>query len=75
MVRAKFVVMSKTETVGPAFEVELWPVACGSPENEKFYRYTPGGKIHLATINPDAAAELRVGAEYFVDFSEAPEQK
>lgn len=72
MVRAKFRVSSKAES-DCGFEVSLEPVTGGSPENERFYRITPG---HLATINAEAASELRVGSEYFVDFTEAPpEQK
>lgn len=70
-VRAKFFVQSKTEIEGGRFQVALVPVTSGSPENEKFYYYTPAGKIELATINASAAEHLKVGAEYFVDLTPA----
>jgi hypothetical protein len=70
MVRAKFTVTSKLEKPD-GYEVELYPVTGGSTENAQFYRYTPGGKISMATINKAAADQLVVGKSYFVDFSEA----
>ena len=73
MVRAKFLVQSKTENADHGFEIEMWPVVGGSPENEAFYKYTPGGKIGLVTVNPDAAAQFTPGKKYYVSFEEAPE--
>lgn len=74
-VRAKFRVESKKETRGgtsdSSFYVELAPVINGSPENAHFYKWTPGGKIELATINDSAAAQFKVGDEYYIDFTPA----
>lgn len=71
MVRAKFVVAEKTETAAGSFSVRLTPVISGSKENEEFYKWTPGGQIQLSTINSLAAEKLKVGKEYYVDFTEA----
>ncbi len=75
MVRAKFKVTAvepnnaeKEEDKGST--VHLFPVT-GSPENESFYKWTPGGNIILSTINTEAAAQFEVGKEYYVDFTPA----
>lgn len=70
MVRAKFTVQSKTETV-VGFSISMLPVTSGSEENEAFFKYTPSGKLELATINPAAASQLEVGKSYYLDFSPA----
>jgi hypothetical protein len=46
MVRCKFKCESVT-TFEKGVNAELYPVHSGSPENEKFYQYTPGGKLSL----------------------------
>lgn len=48
--------------------IVLYPVSDGSQENEKFFQYTPDGKIALQIVNPSAAAAFEVGKEYYVDF-------
>lgn len=48
-------------------EVNLTPVTTGSEENDKFYKYTPGGELNLSTINRDIIFEP--GKEYYVDIS------
>lgn len=70
-VRAKFMVQSVTESVGGLKTANLSPVTSGSPENEKFFKWTPGGQIQLGTINPDAAAEFVLGQQFYVDFTKA----
>ncbi len=70
-VRAKFKVQSITESEGGLKTVNLSPVTSGSPENEKFFKWTPGGQIQLGTINPEAAAEFKVGRPFYVDFTDA----
>lgn len=69
-VRAKFKVTDKNQNVG-GFEIKMSPVTSGSPENEKFFKYTPGGTVHIMTINADAAKQFEVGQEYYVDFTHA----
>lgn len=72
MVRAKF----KCQDIKPMTDdgdvtITLQPVTGGSPENESFYKYTPGGQIVLSTVNETAADYFEVGQEYYVDFSAA----
>jgi hypothetical protein len=74
MVRAKFFVMSNTPNGmtddnyrGNA--INLNAVYSGSPENEAFFKMTPGGTIQLVTVNPNAAEQFEVGKEYYVDFT------
>lgn len=70
-VRAKFKVQSVTKAEGGANRVELRPVTGGSPENEQFYKWTPGGSIDLQTVNEAAAAQFEPGAQFYVDFIKA----
>lgn len=48
------------------------PVCDGSKENKEFFRATPAGEIRLGVANPAAVANMKLGAEYYVDFIEAP---
>jgi hypothetical protein len=73
-VRAKFKV-TKVELSEGGAAVELTPVTGGSSENEKFYKYTPGGSITLRTINREAAAQFEPGREMYVDFVSADPAK
>lgn len=69
-VRAKFKCVSK-QTVDSGFAIALEPVISGSDENAEFFKYTPGGRIQLSTINTAAAEQFQVGSEYYVDFTKA----
>lgn len=69
-VRAKFRCYHKEQSE-TGHVVKLRPVTSGSQENERFYKYTPGGDLSLSTINADAAAGFEVGKEYFLDFTPA----
>jgi diacylglycerol kinase family enzyme len=70
-VRAKF----KVDTVSPAgadgtvSEVKLSAVIGGSPENDKFFKWTPSGSITIGTVNVEAAKQFEPGAEFYVDFT------
>jgi hypothetical protein len=68
IVIAKFRVESKNEEDGM---VKLYPVTSGSPENDTFYKWTPGGEIRLNTINEAAISYFEVGKEYYVEFRKA----
>jgi len=72
-VRAKFKVQSVTESEGGLKTANLSPVTSGSPENEKFFKWTPGGQIQLGTINPNAAREFVPGRAFYVDFTSEEE--
>lgn len=69
MTRAKFTVQSRTELNGGGFRVELTPVTTGSDENKEFFKWTPGGKIEISTINESAAEQFIPGKEVYVDFT------
>ena len=70
-VRAKFRVDSVEHTAESVATVKMTPVINGSEENKRFYRWTPGGNILLATINKAAADQFEPGKEYYVDFTPA----
>lgn len=74
-VRAKFRVYSKTPTYDVdkninGYTIHLGPVYDPDPnsENGRFYKYTPGGQITLSTVNVEAADQLDISKEYYVDF-------
>jgi len=48
------------------YTYHFYPVTSGSPENEKFYAYTPSGKLELASIREDL---FEIGQVYYLDFS------
>lgn len=71
MVRAKFkCVLIRGAEARPdeGSKIVLEPVTSGSPENESFFKYTPGGKIELTVVNPEAVKQFKEGEEYYVDF-------
>ncbi len=72
-VRAKMRVGSMTpyEGEGGGGTVNLVPVAGGSPENDEFYRWTPGGSVQLGTVNQLAYDQFAIGREFYVDFTPA----
>lgn len=41
----------------------------GTPENERYHRYTPSGSVEITVDNPNVVFEL--GKSYYVDFTEA----
>lgn len=71
-VRAKFVVVANDEVGDGEYRINLNAVTNGSPENEKFFKYTPTGQLTMGVVNTDAAKYFAQGKEYYVDFTEAP---
>lgn len=72
MTRGKFKCYSSTtfEGNGTARQYKFLAVCNdGTPENERFHRYTPSGTIEIMVDNPAVVFEL--GKFYYVDFSEA----
>lgn len=52
--------------------IEAFPVyANGDPnhENTKFWDASPGGKLELNCINPEAFTQFGLGQEFFLDFT------
>lgn len=79
-VRAKFTVQSVTETKWGTdkdgkkvlvYEVKMWPVTSGSPEDTAFWQATPAGEIRLSTVNKTAADQFESGDAFYVDFTPA----
>lgn len=54
--------------------IHMSPVYSGSPENEAFFKATPGGQISLFCLNPEALAQFKVGEEFYVDFIPAKQE-
>lgn len=80
--RAKFRIVSVTDIYtgnGDQREssVDLVPVYDPDPESEngKFYKYTPGGKISLSTVNPFVRDFFKRGGEFYVDFTPAGKEE
>lgn len=75
MVRAKFrvsrVERHATYDGGEAHTVHMDPVLQNSDENKKFWSATPGGKLEMYLLNPEAAKQLELGKEYYIDFTPA----
>ncbi len=71
MVRAKMTVSINKAIQDDGFEVVLYPVTGGSDENQKYYKYTPGGECRLSILNEAAARQFEVGKEYYVTFEQA----
>lgn len=74
MVRAKFVLVEKTEfkanSTEMGYKLKFTAVTGGSPENESFFKWTPNASVELATVNQEAAKKFTPGKEYYVDFTE-----
>jgi hypothetical protein len=68
--RGKFVCNSVKTSQYPGREYEFFAVCNdGTPENDRFHKYTPSGSIRIAVDNPSVVFEP--GKFYYVDFTEA----
>jgi len=63
--RCKVMCSSVTQHSEGSKSVIFTPVVGGSPENEEFYKWTPGGEFSFNHINPNVKFEP--GKEYYVD--------
>lgn len=73
---AKFKLVSKTDYANRPGEVSssllvFTPVTTGSEENKTFWKYTPNGELKMQVDNPLAVAQLKLGAEYYLEITEA----
>lgn len=66
MIRCKFKCESKMETMD-GVTIKMIPVTHGSSENDEFFKYTPHGVLEVGTINKEAAEQVEVGKEYYID--------
>jgi len=71
MVRAKFQVSSvtnhagwggKTVVLSPQYDMAI-------PEDQRYAKATPSGKIEMTIDNPPAADQLKLGEFFYVDFT------
>lgn len=46
-------------------------VSADGPENGQFFAFTPSGHVDLATVNPAAWEQFKLGEEYYLDFTPA----
>lgn len=53
------------------YTVHMTPVVGGSPENDSFYKWTPGGMCQLSVVNKATAELFEKGKQYYVDFTPA----
>lgn len=72
---AKFKCTEVARTEGGGIRIQMVPVVSGSPENERFFRLTPYGKLEIGTINPSVEKHFEPGKMYFIDITEAPDVK
>lgn len=70
MVRAKFTCTEKHQTQN-GNNIVLAPVVTGSPENDSFFKYTPGGELKLSVLETGTSDKFEVGKEYYLDFTPA----
>lgn len=76
MVRAKFRVTSHELMGSDARNVKLNVVYSGGDkgENAKFFASTPSGEIRLGLTRPEVAQQLKIGEEFYVDFTPVPKE-
>lgn len=68
--RAKYKLTARNETAA-GYGLVFEPVTSGSPENERFFKWTPWGKLEMGTVNVGAAKQFEVGREYYLDITPA----
>ena len=57
------------------YNLKFHAVADNSSENKIFWKYTPSGEFHFATVNAAAAKMFKFGHEYYVTFKDVnPEE-
>jgi len=77
MVRAKFVLQEVVESsYSRGKQLKFGAVTADEiPENRRFYEATPQGSLVMHVNNPTALDQFKLGAAYYLDFTEVPEVK
>lgn len=71
-VRAKFVVNSVTMYSDTYGKVEMTAVHdTSTPENGRFTKATPSGKLEMYIDNPSALGVFKPGQKFYLDFMES----
>ena len=71
-VRAKFKCEQKIITENGA-QILFKPVTATTPENGKFFKWTPSGTLEMGLVNLDVSAYFIPGKFYYLDFTIADE--
>lgn len=72
LTRGKFRLTQLTKYYHNLSAVEaIFEAVCndGTPENDRFHRYTPNGVIKMTIDNPVVTDALELGKTYYVDFT------
>ena len=74
MVRGKFKLDQITANAGQSGKQLTFKAVCndGTPENERFHRYTPSGSLSMYVDSEPALAQFELGKEYYLDFTPVP---
>lgn len=68
MTRGKFKCQSETRSNYSGITYKFHAVCNdGTPENERYHKYTPSGSVEITVDNPAVVFEL--GADYYLDFT------
>lgn len=60
--------ISKTES---GYGLSATPVYSGSPENDAFFKFTPGGQLQLEVVRHETLDHLEPGDEVYLDIVKA----
>lgn len=74
MVRGKFMLTSIGINYGTSRNVEFTPQYDPNlPEDQKFCKATPSGKLTMLVDNDAALSQLKLGQQYYLDLTPVPE--
>ncbi len=74
-VRGKFRCNSRTITQYGGIIINFYPVTADElPENVRFHKATPSGKLDIEITNPEAQSMFDVGKDYYLDFTRCESQ-
>lgn len=71
MMRAKFQVRSVTKMEGGNEQVKMSAVTNGTPEDNTYSKFTPGGSLEITISNPDLCGKINPGDKFYMDFTKA----
>jgi hypothetical protein len=70
-VRSKMKFVSRKKHAESDAETIEFSAVCddGTPENQKFARYTPNGRFEMYCNNPEVLSKLELGKSYYFDIT------
>ena len=69
--RCKVSLGAKVNLGDGGFALSFYTAYAGSEDNDKYFKLTPSGYMHLQIVNEIAANNFEVGKYYYLDFSPA----